>query len=87
MGTSGPHPTRLRPGADLSKAVPRVAHPREIIKLQQTLQDKGHYRGKVDGVVGLRTRASIRAYQKAENLTGAICQCDARAAGGPSNFF
>jgi peptidoglycan hydrolase-like protein with peptidoglycan-binding domain len=34
----------------------------------QTLQDKGHYRGKVDGVFSLRTRASIRAYQKAENL-------------------
>ena len=36
--------------------------------MQQTLQDKGHYRGKADGVFGLRTRASIRAYQKAENL-------------------
>jgi peptidoglycan hydrolase-like protein with peptidoglycan-binding domain len=36
--------------------------------MQQTLQDKGHYHGKVDGVFGLRTRASIRAYQKAENL-------------------
>jgi peptidoglycan hydrolase-like protein with peptidoglycan-binding domain len=36
--------------------------------MQQTLHDEGHYRGKVDGVFGLRTRASIRAYQKAENL-------------------
>jgi peptidoglycan hydrolase-like protein with peptidoglycan-binding domain len=36
--------------------------------MQQTLHDQGHYRGKVDGVFGLRTRASIRAYQKAENL-------------------
>src|SRR5581483_480723 len=40
----------------------------EIRKMQETLRDKGHYRGKVDGVFGLRTRASIRAYQKAENL-------------------
>ena len=40
----------------------------EIKKIQETLRDKGHHRGKVDGVFGLRTRASIRAYQKAENL-------------------
>jgi peptidoglycan hydrolase-like protein with peptidoglycan-binding domain len=51
----------------------------EIRKMQETLLIKGHYRGKVDGVFGLRTRASIRAYQKAENLpvTG---QVDARTA-------
>jgi len=40
----------------------------EISKMQEILLLKGHYRGKVDGVFGLRTRASIRAYQKAENL-------------------
>jgi peptidoglycan hydrolase-like protein with peptidoglycan-binding domain len=40
----------------------------EIMKMQETLRAKGHYRGQVDGVFGLRTRASIRAYQKAENL-------------------
>jgi peptidoglycan hydrolase-like protein with peptidoglycan-binding domain len=53
----------------------------EITKLQETLREKGHYRGKVDGVFGLRTRASIRAYQKAENLpiTG---QIDTRTADG-----
>jgi peptidoglycan lytic transglycosylase len=53
----------------------------EIIKMQGMLRDKGHYRGKVDGVFGLRTRASIRAYQKAENLpvTG---QVDRRTADG-----
>jgi len=53
----------------------------EIRKMQETLRDKGHYRGKVDGVFGLRTRASIRAYQKAENLpvTG---QVDTRTARG-----
>jgi peptidoglycan hydrolase-like protein with peptidoglycan-binding domain len=55
----------------------------EIRKLQATLRDRGHYRGKVDGVLGLRTRASIRAYQKAENLpvTG---QVDTRTADGLS---
>jgi len=53
----------------------------EITKMQGILRDKGHYRGKVDGVFGLRTRASIRAYQKAENLpvTG---QVDRRTADG-----
>jgi peptidoglycan hydrolase-like protein with peptidoglycan-binding domain len=53
----------------------------EIRKMQETLRNGGHYRGKVDGVLGLRTRASIRAYQKAENLpvTG---QVDTRTADG-----
>ena len=53
----------------------------EVTKMQETLRDKGHYRGKVDGVFGLRTRASIRAYQKAENfpITG---QVDTRTANG-----
>jgi hypothetical protein len=53
----------------------------EIKKIQESLRDKGHYRGKVDGVVGLRTRASIRAYQKAENIT-ATGQVDTRTADG-----
>jgi peptidoglycan hydrolase-like protein with peptidoglycan-binding domain len=53
----------------------------EITKMQETLRDKGHYLGKVDGIFGLRTRAGIRAYQKAENLpiTG---QVDSRTAEG-----
>jgi len=53
----------------------------EIRKMQEILRDKGHYRGKVDGVLGLRTRASLRAYQKAEKLpiTG---QVDTRTADG-----
>jgi peptidoglycan hydrolase-like protein with peptidoglycan-binding domain len=77
---SGPRPTPLTSGAELSKEAPAVARPNDVNKMQQTLQDKGHYRGKVDGVFGLRTRASIRAYQKSEHLpvTG---QLDVQTAG------
>jgi peptidoglycan hydrolase-like protein with peptidoglycan-binding domain len=65
---SGPRPTPLPSPDELSKEALAVAHPNDVNKMQQTLQDKGHYRGKVDGVFGLRTRASIRAYQKSEQL-------------------
>ena len=82
-GISGPRPTPLASGANLSKEEPGVGRRDrdDIEKMQETLRDKGHYRGKVDGVFGLRTRASIRAYQKAENLpvTG---QVDTRTADG-----
>src|SRR6202008_3107455 len=73
-GISGPRPTLLTSGVDPSKDVPGVPHPNDVNTMQQTLLDKGHYRGKVDGVFGLRTRAGIRAYQRAENLpvTGQI---------------
>ena len=79
-GISEPLPTPLPSGSSLGKEVPGLAHPNDVIKMQQTLQDKGHYRGKVDGVFGLRTRASIRGFQKAENLpvTG---QLDTQTAG------
>lgn len=67
-GISGPRPTPLASGANLSKEMPAVAYPTDVKNLQQSLLDKGHYRGNVDGVVGLRTRASVREFQKAQNL-------------------
>jgi peptidoglycan hydrolase-like protein with peptidoglycan-binding domain len=67
-GISGPRPTLLTSAVDLRKEVPAVPHPNDVNTMQRTLLDKGHYRGKVDGVFGLRTRAGIRAYQKAESL-------------------
>jgi len=68
MEISGPHPTPITSRVGLESEVPGVSFPNDTDKMQQILQDKGHYRGKVDGVFGLRTRASIRSYQKAENL-------------------
>jgi peptidoglycan hydrolase-like protein with peptidoglycan-binding domain len=67
-GISGPRPTPLASGANLSKEVPAVGHRNDVKKMQQTLRGSEHYRGKVDGVFGLRTGASIRGFQKAENL-------------------
>jgi peptidoglycan hydrolase-like protein with peptidoglycan-binding domain len=55
-------------GSDSSTKEVAYTHQIEIKKLQETLRNKGYYRSQVDGVFGLRTRASIRAYQKAEHL-------------------
>jgi peptidoglycan hydrolase-like protein with peptidoglycan-binding domain len=68
IGTSGTRPTTLPSGPSLSKELQGWAYPNDVSKLQQTLRDKGHYRGEVDGVFGLRTRASIRGFQKSEHL-------------------
>jgi peptidoglycan hydrolase-like protein with peptidoglycan-binding domain len=78
-GISGPRRTPLASGANVSKEVPAVGPRNDVKKMQETLRDKGHYSGEVDGVLGLRTRASIRGFQKTENLpvTG---QLDARTA-------
>jgi len=54
-GISGPRPTPRASGGNLGKEVPAVRPRNDVKKMQGTLQDKGHYRGKVDGVFGLRT--------------------------------
>jgi len=66
--TSGPHPMPVVSRINLSSEVPGETDWNDVKAMQQTLQDKGHYRAKVDGVLGLRTRAGIRGFQKAENL-------------------
>ena len=80
-GISTPGSTPHASGANLSEDQVAAAHESDVKQMQQSLSDKGHYRGKVDGALGLRTRASIRAYQKAENLriTG---QVDTQTADG-----
>jgi peptidoglycan hydrolase-like protein with peptidoglycan-binding domain len=67
-GISGPRRTLLASGVNPSKEGPAIGPWSDIKELQQTLWDKGQYRGKVDGVFGLQTRASIRGFQKAEDL-------------------
>jgi len=66
-GISRPR-TPLASGANVSKEVPTVVQANDVKKIQEALQGNGQYAGKVDGVFGLRTRASIRGFQKAENL-------------------
>ena len=74
---SGPRPTPLASGQNLTKEEPGAKHWNDVQdsrdlnavkQMQQTLQDEGQYRGKIDGALGLRTRASIRGFQRAENL-------------------
>jgi peptidoglycan hydrolase-like protein with peptidoglycan-binding domain len=80
-GISAPRATPLVSGAILSEEVSVLGGRNDVKKIQESLRHRGHYRGKVDGVFGLRTQASIRAYQKAQNLpiTG---QVDTRTADG-----
>ena len=60
---------RSAAGSDSNKeGVADFVTKNEIMKLQGTLHNKGYYPGNVDGIFGLRTRASLRAYQKAEKL-------------------
>jgi peptidoglycan hydrolase-like protein with peptidoglycan-binding domain len=47
---------------------PAGTHWNDVKKTQQILQDRGQYHGKIDGVPGLRMRASIRGFQKTQNL-------------------
>jgi peptidoglycan hydrolase-like protein with peptidoglycan-binding domain len=67
---SGPSP--VAPPATPDQDAPAVVRSKDgnhsVNQMQQVLLDKGHYRGKVDGVFGLRTRAGIRAYQKSQHL-------------------
>jgi len=67
-GISGPRPTPRAAQVNVREGIRTVERGNDLKKMQQALADQGHYRGKVDGTFGLRTRASVRAYQKAENM-------------------
>jgi peptidoglycan hydrolase-like protein with peptidoglycan-binding domain len=66
IGTLGLTPLAF--GVNFSEEKPALMNQDSIKKLQETLRDKGYYSGKVDGVLGPRTREGIRQYQKSENL-------------------
>ena len=40
----------------------------EIMKAQESLQEKGYYKGSIDGIIGPATHKAIREFQKAESL-------------------
>lgn len=42
-----------------------------VRQVQQALSDKGHDVGPIDGIMGPRTRAALRDYQRQNNLSGA----------------
>jgi peptidoglycan hydrolase-like protein with peptidoglycan-binding domain len=65
----------------------------QVRKVQEALKDKGHDPGPVDGVMGPRTRAALKDFQKAEGLkdSGQLTKetldklnVQASAAGSPS---
>jgi peptidoglycan hydrolase-like protein with peptidoglycan-binding domain len=59
---------------------PSMLGHQDIQAVQRSLSDKGFYHGQADGVLGSRTRAGIREYQKSASLpvTGRL---DAETAG------
>jgi peptidoglycan hydrolase-like protein with peptidoglycan-binding domain len=59
---------------------PAALHRQDIQRVQQSLSNKGFSPGRADGVLGPRTRASIREYQRSASLpvTGRL---DAETAG------
>jgi peptidoglycan hydrolase-like protein with peptidoglycan-binding domain len=80
-GISAPRATPLVSEPILSEEGSALVDRNDVKKMQESLRIRGYYRGQVDGLFGLRTQASIRAYQKAQNLpiTG---QVDTRTADG-----
>ena len=61
-------------------------HGQSTKELQQALRDRGHDPGRIDGVMGPRTREALRAFQEANNLppTGRL-DADTAAALGVSS--
>jgi peptidoglycan hydrolase-like protein with peptidoglycan-binding domain len=63
----------------LSRTAVALSHD-DIHKVQKSLSEKGLYHGRIDGVMGPRTRQAIGEYQKAEKLP-VTKQLDAETAG------
>lgn len=54
-------------GAALAGGMPGTGS-QNVKQAQETLSGKGFYKGKIDGIMGPKTRAAIREYQRAEKL-------------------
>lgn len=80
IGMWGLSLTPLVLAANPSEEKPAVLSHEDVQKVQKSLSDKGFYDGSADGILGPRTRAGLRQYQKSENLpvTGRL---DAETAG------
>jgi membrane-bound lytic murein transglycosylase B len=50
--------------------VAKAARPgsEQVTAIQQALKDRGHDPGKIDGLMGPRTRAALREFQTAEGI-------------------
>jgi peptidoglycan hydrolase-like protein with peptidoglycan-binding domain len=61
-GISAPRRASLGSMPVLSEEGSALADRTDVEKMQESLRIRGRYRGKVDGLFGLRTQASVRAY-------------------------
>ena len=68
-GVSGPRPTLLPSGANLSKEGSAVGRRTDVKQMQEILHSNGHYSGRVDGVFGPRTRRAFVGFRRLR-----ICQ-------------
>ena len=62
------------PSASTSQPVVTASQPAasaqiEPVKIQKALVQAGYYKGAIDGVIGKRTKASIRSFQKDNGLS------------------
>jgi peptidoglycan hydrolase-like protein with peptidoglycan-binding domain len=72
-------PAAERPAGDTMKSDPMKGDKKmgatsagmtreQVKKAQQALKDKGHYDGDVDGLMGPKTKAAMKKFQKAEGI-------------------
>jgi lipid-binding SYLF domain-containing protein len=66
------HENRTAPAPAVAKKAPvepaASSKKSDIMRAQESLQEKGYYHGAIDGIIGPMTRKAIREYQKAESL-------------------
>jgi peptidoglycan hydrolase-like protein with peptidoglycan-binding domain len=68
IGVLGPGRMPLAFAVSPSEGEAAVLNQKDIKNVQEILRDKGYYTGRIDGLMGPKTRAGIRQYQESENL-------------------